>query len=105
VRQDRRPRRVAQHHHRALGLDHFAFGLGVFVRGLDHFSVLAVGLGFQLDVDRVEEGPGERRRELQQPVGQRGVRLEREPERELPELQLLERDQRPAEERVEVITL
>jgi hypothetical protein len=64
VRQDRRPRRVAQHHHRALGLDDFAFGLGIFVRGLDHFSVLAVGLGFELDVDGFEEGPGERRREL-----------------------------------------
>jgi hypothetical protein len=116
VRQDRRSRRVAQqHHHRALGLDLVAFGLGVLVRGFDDFAVVAqliehfpvrLRLGFGVDVDRLEEGPGERRRELHQPVGQRGVRLElQQPEREQPELQFLElqRD-RTAEERVEVIT-
>jgi len=115
VRQDRRSRRVAQQHqHLALGLDLVAFGLGVLVRGFDDFAVVAqllehfpvrLRVGFGVDVDRLEEGPGERRRELQQPVGQRGLRLEREPEREQPELQLFElQHQRPAEERVEVIT-
>jgi len=96
-------------HHFAVRLDRVAVGLGFVVRGLDHFPVhlsvraLGLGFGFRGHAERTEEGSGERRRELQH-VGQRGLRIEREPEPERAEQQLQLQLVGPAEVRVEVTT-
>ena len=91
---DRRPRHHRHErvrpHRRPLLLarrDQLAVRLDLVVVRLDHFAVLAVELE-QLDAERLEEGPGERRLQLRQHVRQRGLRFEREPEREQPEPEL-----------------